>query len=62
MKKKYESFLDDEDTTDKDGLKDAIYYMKDEKQSYINKGKTLQKKREELAKKQKNYLRINKMN
>ena len=50
IKNKYESFFDDEDTTDKNGLEDAICYIKDEKESYINKDKKLQKKIEELAK------------
>lgn len=49
IKSKYESFFDDGNITDKDGLEDAISYTRDEKESYISKDHKLLKKIKELG-------------
>lgn len=53
IKSKYESFFDDGNITDKDGLEDAISYVRDEKESYISKDLRLKEKTKELAEKTK---------
>lgn len=50
IKSKYESFFDDGNITDKDGLEDAISYTRDEKESYISKDHKFIKKTKELGK------------
>ena len=49
IKSKYESFFDDGNITDKDGLEDAISYTRDEKESYISKDHKFLEKTEKLG-------------
>ena len=48
IKNKYSSFFDDTDTTNKDGLKDVISYIKEDKKAYINKDHLLKDKAKSL--------------
>ena len=49
IKSKYESFFEDGNTTDKNGLEDAISYTRDEKASYVSKDHKYIKKTKELG-------------
>lgn len=50
VKQQFESFTDDDDTTDTEGLKDAITYVKGEKQSLIDRDNELAKQTKSLVK------------
>lgn len=53
IKSQYETFFDDGNTTDKDGLEEAIYSTREDKESYISKDHKLLEKTKELGEKTK---------